>query len=119
VEPVWNGKTNGVCNVVLPFQTIEHADDADGSHRDASHTTWQSFEAFAAWTQSDAFRQAHAGNPMPEELMLRPPHLMLWAGWPKAGASPAVIAQAAGGSAAEGASQRCPADVRPFPGEGW
>ena len=23
VELVWNGKTNDVCNVVLPFQTIE------------------------------------------------------------------------------------------------
>ena len=26
VELVWNGKTNEVCNVVLPFQTIEHVD---------------------------------------------------------------------------------------------
>ena len=24
---VWNGKTNEVCNVVLPFQTIEHVDE--------------------------------------------------------------------------------------------
>lgn len=23
VELVWNGKTNEVCNIVLPFQTIE------------------------------------------------------------------------------------------------
>jgi len=27
VELVWNGKTNEVCNVVLPFQTIEHVDE--------------------------------------------------------------------------------------------
>ena len=27
VELVWNGKTNGVCNVVLPFQTIEQVDE--------------------------------------------------------------------------------------------
>ncbi len=27
VELVWNGKTNEVCNVVLPFQTIEHIDE--------------------------------------------------------------------------------------------
>lgn len=26
----------------------------------ASHTTWQDEEAFRAWTDSDAFRQAHA-----------------------------------------------------------
>ena len=25
VELVWNGKTNEVCNLVLPFQTIEQA----------------------------------------------------------------------------------------------
>lgn len=27
VELVWNGKTNEVCNVVLPFQVIEHVDE--------------------------------------------------------------------------------------------
>lgn len=27
VELVWNGKTNEVCNFVLPFQTIEHIDE--------------------------------------------------------------------------------------------
>jgi len=28
-----------------------------------SHTTWASREAFMAWAQSDAFRQAHAARP--------------------------------------------------------
>ena len=27
VELVWNGKTSAVCNIVLPFQTIEHVDE--------------------------------------------------------------------------------------------
>ena len=27
VELVWNGKTNEICSVVLPFQTIEHVDE--------------------------------------------------------------------------------------------
>ena len=27
VELVWNGKTNAVCNIVLPFQTIEQVDE--------------------------------------------------------------------------------------------
>lgn len=27
VELVWNGKTNDVCNIVLPFQIIEHVDE--------------------------------------------------------------------------------------------
>lgn len=33
-----------------------------------SHTTWSSREAFVAWTQSDAFRQAHAGS-MPDGVI--------------------------------------------------
>lgn len=27
VELVWNGKTNEVCNIVLPFQIVEHIDE--------------------------------------------------------------------------------------------
>src|SRR5688572_21432525 len=27
VELVWNGKTGEVCNIVMPFQTIEHVDE--------------------------------------------------------------------------------------------
>ncbi len=27
VELVWNGKTNEVCNVVLPFQIVEQVDE--------------------------------------------------------------------------------------------
>jgi hypothetical protein len=27
VELVWNGKTNEVCNIVLPFQVIEQVDE--------------------------------------------------------------------------------------------
>ncbi len=27
IELVWNGKTSEVCNIVLPFQTIEHVDE--------------------------------------------------------------------------------------------
>lgn len=27
VELLWNGKTQEVCNLVLPFQTIEHIDE--------------------------------------------------------------------------------------------
>lgn len=32
VELVWNGKTNEVCNVVLPFQTIEQVDEPRKEH---------------------------------------------------------------------------------------
>jgi hypothetical protein len=42
VELVWNGKTNEICNIVLPFQTIEQVDEPraeqteDAAHRNRS-----------------------------------------------------------------------------------
>ncbi|PIQ95647.1 MAG: site-specific DNA-methyltransferase, partial [Nitrospinae bacterium CG11_big_fil_rev_8_21_14_0_20_56_8] len=38
VELVWNGKTNEVCNIVLPFQVIEQVDEPR-SEKDASRQT--------------------------------------------------------------------------------
>ena len=32
VELVWNGKTNEVCNIVLPFQVIEQIDEPRLEH---------------------------------------------------------------------------------------
>ena len=60
------------------FHLVRTDDDDDGSHRYASHTMWESREAFVAWTQSEAFRKAHAGEPMPKGLLLGPPRLMMW-----------------------------------------
>lgn len=34
VELVWNGKTNAVCNIVLPFQTIELVDEPRAESRE-------------------------------------------------------------------------------------
>ena len=34
VELVWNGKTNDVCNIVLPFQTIEQVDEPRAENLD-------------------------------------------------------------------------------------
>lgn len=39
----------------------------------ASHTTWESKEAFEAWTQSEAFRKAHAGARSSKEIYQGPP----------------------------------------------
>lgn len=36
VELVWNGKTNEVCNVVLPFQVIEQVDEPRGEKKKSS-----------------------------------------------------------------------------------
>ncbi len=38
-----------------------------------SHSTWDSREAFTAWTESESFRQAHARAKAPEGMYLGPP----------------------------------------------
>jgi len=41
----------------------------------ASHSTWDSREAFEAWTQSDAFRKAHSQANAPKGTYLAHPEL--------------------------------------------
>jgi heme-degrading monooxygenase HmoA len=44
----------------------------------ASHTTWESRDAFEAWTRSEAFRQAHANAGANRAIYLGPPQLELF-----------------------------------------
>ena len=45
----------------------------------ASHTVWESEQAFADWTRSDAFRKAHmAAGASPRDFYLGPPQLELF-----------------------------------------
>jgi heme-degrading monooxygenase HmoA len=39
----------------------------------ASHSIWDSREAFLAWTESEAFRRAHSQGRTPEGVYLGPP----------------------------------------------
>lgn len=41
----------------------------------ASHSTWESREAFDAWTKSDAFRKAHAQRSAPKGTYMAHPQL--------------------------------------------
>ena len=44
-----------------------------------SHTTWESEEAFIAWTKSEAFRKAHmSAGQSPRDFYLGPPNLELF-----------------------------------------
>ena len=43
-----------------------------------SHSSWQSRAAFEAWTQSEAFRKAHARARTPEGLLRGHPRLELF-----------------------------------------
>jgi heme-degrading monooxygenase HmoA len=40
----------------------------------ASHSVWESRQAFEDWTRSEAFRKAHAGAGARREIYLGPPH---------------------------------------------
>ena len=44
----------------------------------ASHSEWESKEAFEAWTQSDNFRRAHAQRSAPKGTYLGHPELELF-----------------------------------------
>lgn len=39
----------------------------------ASHSIWESSDAFEAWTKSEAFRKAHANAGIKKEIYLGPP----------------------------------------------
>ncbi len=43
-----------------------------------SHSSWESREAFEAWTKSEAFRKAHAQARTPEGILVGHPRLELW-----------------------------------------
>lgn len=44
----------------------------------ASHTTWESNDAFENWTKSEAFRKAHASAGGSRNIYLGPPQLELF-----------------------------------------
>ncbi len=44
----------------------------------ASHTTWESEAAFTAWTQSEAFRKAHAQGGKTVAYLMGPPRFVGW-----------------------------------------
>ncbi|MEE4278080.1 MAG: antibiotic biosynthesis monooxygenase [Halieaceae bacterium] len=54
--------------------------DRDDHTLYASHTEWESHGAFTAWTQSDAFRQAHKGAGSNRNLYAGPPEFEGFAG---------------------------------------
>ncbi|MBS0964547.1 antibiotic biosynthesis monooxygenase [Acetobacter okinawensis] len=44
----------------VSFQFLQGPEKEEGRLY-ASHTVWDSYDAFVGWTQSEQFRQAHAG----------------------------------------------------------
>lgn len=59
-ESLWLGRDSHLKEMdgFVEFHMLK-GPEADGLTLYASHTVWESEEAFMAWTRSDAFRQAH------------------------------------------------------------
>ena len=62
----------------LQFHLVRGKDDEDGTHRYASHTTWQSRQAFLDWTHSEAFRKAHGRSGTSKSVLLSHPQFRDW-----------------------------------------
>lgn len=58
------------------FHLLRGPED-DGARLYASHSVWQDEAAFRAWTQSEAFRKAHAQGKV-GELLLGHPRFVGW-----------------------------------------
>jgi heme-degrading monooxygenase HmoA len=54
------------------FHLLRGPSDGEGTLY-ASHSVWESRAAFEAWTESEAFRRAHAQARAPEGTVLGPP----------------------------------------------
>jgi len=73
-ERVWTGRESHLKDVpgFVEFHLLRGPDGGDHTLY-ASHSVWESEEAFAAWTRSEAFRAAHRDAGTNRDLYLGPP----------------------------------------------
>ena len=78
-EAVWAGRDSYLAGVpgFISFHLMKCASDESGTLY-ATHTVWQSRQAFEAWTRSEAFRAAHTGAGGTRDLYAGPPRLELF-----------------------------------------
>ena len=72
---VWRQRDSRLAGVpgFQRFNLLQGPTDAEATVF-VSHSTWDSAEAFEAWTRSEAFRAAHAHAGQQRGLYLGPPH---------------------------------------------
>ncbi|RIA01251.1 antibiotic biosynthesis monooxygenase [Cereibacter sphaeroides] len=75
-ESVWKNRDSQLPQVpgFVAFHLMR-GPDREGYRLYASHTAWESEEAFIAWTRSEAFRTAHRGAGGNADLYAGPPEL--------------------------------------------
>lgn len=73
-EKIWRERDSHLEQVAgfREFRLLKGPED-DEATLYASHTVWDSREAFEAWTRSEAFRKAHAGARAPDGVYLGHP----------------------------------------------
>jgi heme-degrading monooxygenase HmoA len=78
-EQVWTGRDSHLTRVkgFVGFHLLK-GPEKDGYRLYASHTAWESEEAFRDWTRSDAFRMAHRSAGDHGEMYLGPPELEIF-----------------------------------------
>jgi heme-degrading monooxygenase HmoA len=78
-EQVWTGRDSHLTRVkgFVAFHLLK-GPEKDGYRLYASHTAWESEEAFRDWTRSDAFRTAHRSAGDHGEMYLGPPELEIF-----------------------------------------
>jgi heme-degrading monooxygenase HmoA len=71
---VWRQRDSHLSQVpgFVRFNLLQGGSDEAATHF-ISHSTWDSAEAFEAWTRSEAFRAAHANAGQQKGLYLGPP----------------------------------------------
>jgi heme-degrading monooxygenase HmoA len=78
-EAVWTGRDSHLTRVngFKSFNLLK-GPEKDGYRLYASHTAWESEDAFRDWTRSDAFRMAHRSAGGHGDMYLGPPELELF-----------------------------------------
>ncbi len=78
-EQVWTGRDSHLTRVkgFVAFHLLK-GPEKDGYRLYASHTAWESEEAFRDWTRSDAFRMAHRSAGDHGDMYLGPPELEIF-----------------------------------------
>ena len=73
-EEMWRSRDSKLAEVpgFREFKLLRGG-EFEGGTLFVSHSVWESRAAFTAWTESDAFKQAHARARAPEGTYLGPP----------------------------------------------
>ena len=78
-EAAWRGRESYLSDVpgFREFHLLRGPLDDEGHRLYASHTTWDDEASFRAWTDSEAFRKAHAQGKV-GQLLAGPPRFVGW-----------------------------------------